>query len=71
MASKENFFRKYFTNQGKYPKEMDFYIKRMWQIYAGLIAVILFFLFYFQPVFLGRCPRLKTSKILKAIWLLR
>jgi len=54
MASKENFFRKYFTNQGKYPKEMDFYIKRMWQIYAGLIAVILlFFYFTFSRCFWG------------------
>jgi len=56
MASKENFFRKYFTNQGKYPKEMDFYIKRMWQIYAGLIAVILLFFILLSAGVFGEMP---------------
>ena len=32
---------------------MDFYIKRMWQIYAGLIAVILLFYFTFSRCFWG------------------
>ncbi len=68
MSSKGNFFKKYFTNQGQYPKEMNFYIKQMWQIYAGLLAVILLFFILLLSVFLERCPHSKISRILKAIW---
>ncbi len=56
MSSKGNFFKKYFTNQGQYPKEMNFYIKRMWQIYAGLLAVILLFFILLSVGVFGEMP---------------
>ncbi|HAL64507.1 MAG: Penicillin-binding protein, 1A family, partial [Bacteroidetes bacterium 38_7] len=56
MSSKGNFFKKYFTNIGQYPKEMNFYIKRMWQIYAGLLAVILLFFILLSVGVFGEMP---------------